>query len=106
MKDAVRTTLYGLPYQFYPKIIIKYLVLYACHLLNIFPAFNGVSSTISPYSIVTGKPSPTIKDFPLQFGECVQGYNNPQHSNTNSPRTTGAIALCQTNAYGGWILCR
>ena len=102
IKDAVRTTIYGLPYKFYPKIMLKHLIKHVCHLLNLFPSQNGVSSTLSPHSILTGQPTPSISDFPLQFGEYVQVHNNPNISNTNAPRTTGAIALCQANTNGGW----
>ena len=37
IKDAIWNAIYGLSHQVYPKIMLRYLVLHACHLLNIFP---------------------------------------------------------------------
>jgi hypothetical protein len=71
--------------------------------LNQFPAKNGVSQTMSPLTIMTGKPSPDYNDLKLELGSYVQVFEDNDPTNTMKTRTTGAIALTQTgNAQGGY----
>ena len=55
-----RTTFNGLPYKFYPKIMLRSLVRYSVKNRNLFPSQNGVSSTLGPTSILTGLPMPDV----------------------------------------------
>ena len=62
--------------------------------LNSVPAENGVSSEISPLTIVVGRPSPdynTLTSIP--FGSYVQVGEDQDPRNDNQPRSTGAIAM-------------
>lgn len=47
------------------------------HLIKHVPSQNGVSTTLSPHSILSGQPTPSFTDPPLQFGKYVQVHNNP-----------------------------
>ncbi len=71
--------------------------------LNQFPARNGVSDTLSPLTITTGRPTPYYNDMKIEFGAYAQVYENGGPTNTVRARTTGAIALTPTgNAQGGY----
>jgi hypothetical protein len=68
--------------------------------LNTFPANDGVSDTISPRTIMTGKRINYAKHSQLGFGSYVQTYK--EHDNSMQSQTTGAIALPPTgNSQGG-----
>ena len=58
IKDRVRTTYHQLPYKRVPKLMIKKLVLHATKMLNILLAKGGISSYLSPYTLVTCRVSP------------------------------------------------
>ena len=58
-----------------------------------FPAEDGVSTSLSPLSIITGAAPPDYNLIKLEFGPYVQIFNENNPSNTMSVRTTGAIAL-------------
>ena len=103
IKERIRSTMHGLPYQLYPKQMLVYLVLYCIKILNMFPANDGVSKTLSPLTIMTGTPAPSYNDFPLEYGQYVQCHDDsPASSNTTQSRTTGAIAVCPSNDNSGW----
>ena len=53
-KERVRCTIQGLPYQWYPAVLMKGVVDNATRCLNQLPAEDGLSNRISPMSIVTG----------------------------------------------------
>jgi hypothetical protein len=67
-----------------------------------FPVQNGVSDTLSPLTIMTGKPTPDYNDMKIKFGVYAQVFEENNPTNTPITRTTGAIALTPTgNAQGG-----
>ena len=62
--------------------------------LNQLPAENGVSQDLSPGTLITGEGRldyENVKD--LEFGDYVQAYHSKGVTNTNNPRSVGAIAL-------------
>ena len=98
-----RTIYHGLPYTYFPPLMLRSLVQFVTQLRNIFPVPNGVSSNLGPTSIVTGAPMPSAKHFSLEFGEYVYTHDNPTISNDiNPPHSTPAIALLPANRNGGW----
>ena len=98
-----RTTYNGLPYKYYPSIMLKSLVRFSIRQRNLFPSVNGVSSTMGPTTILTGLPMPDISYFPLEFGDYVHTHDHPNITNQLTPaRSTGAIALGPANQNGGW----
>ncbi|KAI2502776.1 Reverse transcriptase (RNA-dependent DNA polymerase) [Fragilaria crotonensis] len=103
VKERLRSTVHGLPFKRLPKLMIVHMVADAVRCLNMFPADNGVSSSLSPLSIVTGVPPPDYASLRLEFGSYVQLFQDHSPSNTIAARTLGAIALTPTgNAHGDY----
>ena len=94
---------HGLPYKYYQKIMIQSLVQFAVQLRNVFPPLDGISSTMSPTSIVTGLHKPNTAHFSLEFGEYVHVHDNPTVTNDFNPsQSTPTIALLPANRNGSW----
>jgi hypothetical protein len=69
--------------------------------LNMFLATDGVSTTMSPRTIIAGLQLDYIKHCKLEFGAYTQVHE--EHNNSMNTRTTGAIALRPTgNTQGGY----
>ena len=94
MKDTVRATVHGLPYKRLPRQIIQGLIEHTTTILNSFPYQEGVSKTLSPDTIVNGKPPPDYNDYLLEFGSYVMLTDRT--TNTPRARSFGAIALNAT----------
>jgi hypothetical protein len=106
MKERARTTIHGLPFKRLPKLMIQALVYHAAKGLNQFPGKNGISNTLSPLTIMTGRANPDYNDLKLEFGSYAQVFEDNTPSNTTTSRNTGAIVLNPTgNAQGGYFLC-
>jgi hypothetical protein len=75
--------------------------------MNQFPAQNGMSNTLSPLTIMTGKPTPDYNDMKIEFGAYAQVFEENNPTKTPITRTTGAIALTPAgNAQGGqFFMC-
>jgi hypothetical protein len=56
IKERLRSCVHGLPYRRLPRVMIVSMVIDVVRLLNMFPSITGVSSTLSPSTIVTGLP--------------------------------------------------
>lgn len=103
VKDRVRCLWHGLPYKKVPKLLSRSMVENAVKNLNDFPAKDGVSTTISPKTIVTGAPVPDYNDMKLEFGTYAHVYKDHKIKNDNKARTTPSIALNRTgNGQGGY----
>ena len=69
--------------------------------LNAFPPNDGVSSTISPRTLITGQQIQYGKHMTIEFGAYAQIHE--EGDNTMTSRTTGALALRPTgNIQGGY----
>jgi phospholipid N-methyltransferase len=84
IKERVRCLVQGLPFKRIPKAMMRATIENANKTLNQFPAKNGVSDTLSPLTIMTGRPTPDYNDMKIDFGAYAQVFedNNP----TNTPR--------------------
>ena len=103
VKDRLRSGVHGLPFRRLPKVLIQELVQHVTNCLNMFPRKNGISTTMSPTTIVTGRGLPNFHSFSLEFGTYVQIFDDNNPSNTMRARTLGAIALRPTgNANGDY----
>ena len=72
-------------------------------LLNFFLTKGGISSTLSPKTIMTGETLEFKKDLTLQTGQYCQVHENELPCNSQQVRTKGAIALGPTgNLQGGY----
>jgi hypothetical protein len=67
------------------------LVCNAVFWLNAFPHNDGVSTTLSPKYLITGKHVDYNKHVRIEFGAYAQTHE--EHSNDMEARTTGAICL-------------
>jgi Reverse transcriptase (RNA-dependent DNA polymerase) len=102
IKDRVRSAYNMLPFKKMPTQMLVELVKAMVFWLNAFPANDGVSDTISPRTIMTGKRLNYTKHCQLGFGTYVQTHE--EHDNGMGSRTTGAIALRPTgNSQGGYF---
>jgi Reverse transcriptase (RNA-dependent DNA polymerase)/Zinc knuckle len=104
IKERNRSTVHGLPYKRLPKLMVKEVVRFSVNCLNQLPAEDGVSTTLSPNTIMTGKSNPDYNNMRVEFGSYVQIYEPTTFAtNTLRSRTTGAIALTATgNAQGDY----
>jgi Reverse transcriptase (RNA-dependent DNA polymerase) len=101
IKERVRADINDMPYTRFPKIMIVELVRRAVKCLNQFPAFDGISDTISPFTMMTGKPNPDYTQITLDFGSYVQVFEDNNPTNSTHSRCTGAIALNPTGNISG-----
>ncbi len=92
-KERNRTTVVGLPYKRMPKLLKRNIVLQSALFLNLLPHQDGVSEVFSPRTIVTGIPTDFNKQCRVPIGAYCEVYDEPNPSNTETPRTTSAIAL-------------
>jgi hypothetical protein len=79
IKERVRCLVQGLPFKRIPKAMMRAAIKNANKALNQFPAKNGVSDTLSPLTIMTGRPTPDYNDMKIEFGTYAQVFkdNNP-----------------------------
>ena len=54
VKADCRTITHGLPFKRVPRIMVTEMIVHAIRNRNMFPSPDGVSTTLSPLSIVTG----------------------------------------------------
>ena len=103
IKERVCADVHSMLFRRLPKMMIVELVRRAILILNQFPAQDGVSGTLSPLTIMTGKPNPDYHSMKVEFGSYAQVFEENSPTNTNKSRTTGAIALNPTgNAQGDY----
>jgi hypothetical protein len=104
MKERLRSMAHGMPYKRLPQLMITHMVADTVRCLNQFPWKNGISSILSPASIVTGVGNPDYNKMRLEFGAYVQLFEDNAPSNTFRSRSLGAIALTPTgNAQGDYF---
>jgi hypothetical protein len=104
VKDRTRSRYHSLPFKCIPRLITIRLVSNCVFWLNVFPHKDGVSSTLSPRYLMTGKHLDFTKHVRAEFGAYVQTHE--QHSNNMDARTIDAICLGPSgNEQGGhWFL--
>jgi hypothetical protein len=102
MNEQTRCVYNMLPFLKMPAYIVIKIVYASVFWLNMFPATNGISNTISPRSIIAGLRLDYAKHCHLECGTYVQVHE--EHNNSMTTRTTGAIALRPTgNEQGGYF---
>lgn len=101
IKERMRATYNTLPFKSMPHRITMEMAKHSVYWLNAFPHPLGVSSTMSPRSIVTGQNVDFNRHCKYGFGQYVQTHE--QHDNTMIPRTIGALVMRPTgNAQGNY----
>jgi len=96
VKEQVQCLFRGLPFQVVPRAIIRAMVENAVKGLNNFPVKNGISQTLSPRTIMTGRLSLDYSKLLIEFRAYTQVFEDNNATNTNKARTTVAIALNPT----------
>ena len=103
LKERTRACIHGLPYKRHPTQMLIANMRFHNTWLNRFPAKDGVSSTLSPRSIVWGDSPDFNIDCRLDFGSYCEVYEPRQTTNSTAARTVGAIALYPSgNNQGGY----
>jgi hypothetical protein len=89
------------PFKRIPSGMLIEMVQLSVFWLNMFPATDGVSDTLSPRGIIVGLKLDYNKHCQLEFGAYAQVHE--EHDNSMTTQTTGAIALRPTgNPQGGY----
>ena len=107
VQEGTRQLIHTNPYERYPRIMVKGCAIKSVKNLNRLPSTNGISSTLSPSTLITGEACLDFKDVSaLNFGSYVQLHRNSDTTNTPKARTVGVITLYDSgNAQGGEYLC-
>jgi hypothetical protein len=101
VKERTRCNYNMCPFKKLPSRIIIEMVYCSIFWLNMFPPTDGISTTVSPRTLIAGHHLDYTKHCRLEFDTYVQVHE--QHNNSMATRTTGAIALRPTgNAQGGY----
>ena len=100
LKDRTRCFWVSLPYKKVPKLMIDECLTMVTTCLNDFPSKNGISTTMSPASIVLGRGKIDGNNLKATFGRYYEVYCGTD--NTNKERRTSAICLRPSNSQGGY----
>jgi Reverse transcriptase (RNA-dependent DNA polymerase) len=101
IKERMRCTATTVPFETMTSTMTLELGKRTVFWLNAFPAADGISTTLSPRTIVTGQIVNHDQHCTYDFGEYVQTHE--EHDNTMAPRTIGALAMRPTgNAQGSY----
>ena len=93
VKGDCRTLTHSLPFKRISRLLVTEIVLFSIKSRNMFPPKDGISSSLSPLSIVTGAGKVDVSQLKLEFGSYVHIFHDNSPTNTMAQRTTGAIAL-------------
>ena len=103
VKERARAARSRLPFRRIPELLTIWIVFQSVRMLNYFPSKGGVSSTLSPTTIMSGEVLDYNRQLKLQVGQYCQVHEEDQPRNSQLPRTKGAIALGPTgNVQGGF----
>ena len=105
VKDRVHSGYNNLPFSRIPCLVVVRLVSNAVFWLNAFPHPDGVSTTLSPRYLLTGRHLDYRKHVHLKIGSYAQTHE--EHTNDMRARTLGAICLGPSgNEQGGhYFMC-
>ena len=79
------------------------LIIFGSSCANAFPIDSGISDSLSPSTIVTGRQPLNFNNLKVTFGTFVQIHLHNYPTNTMQPRTINAIALNPTgNTQGSY----
>ena len=104
LKERTRATLSRLPYkERIPKIIIEEALANTVLMVNSFPPKSGITTHLSPRTIMTGRKINYKTHCRMPFGDYAQVHENEQPRNSMAERTLGAICLGPVdNVQGGY----
>ena len=103
LKERIRGFVSTLPFTKYPKMMKIEMVHFYLFWLNIFPRKGGISDHFDPVILVDGTEANFNVQCRVPFGSYCQTHEENTPTNTNAPRTIGAIALSHSgNLQGGY----
>ena len=102
VKERTRSTCIGLPYKRITILMVRSLIEAITEVINALPSKNGISRTLSPSTIVEGKPKFDFSRAMIAFGSYALVYVGTM--NNMKSRSVPAIALRRSNNTGGIIL--
>ena len=85
LKERLRCLWNGLPFRCVPWVMITTGIAFCIDMVNALPADDGISNTLSPATIVTGRESPNVAALQLNFGDYVQLQMNNSPTHTMRP---------------------
>jgi hypothetical protein len=83
LKERMRAIYNMLPFTNMPPCLVIKMAKHAVYWLNAFPHPDGVSDTLSPWTIVTGQTVNYNRHCKYEFGQYVQSHE--QHDNSMAP---------------------
>jgi hypothetical protein len=101
IKECNQSTDSGLPFKNYPKLLKLVFISQTVSWLNMLPHADGISSTMSPLTIITGTTANFTTHCHVPIGAYFEVHNGNDPSNTEKPRTSYAIALNLTGNLQG-----
>ena len=103
MKERIRCILNGPPYPRVPKLMVTAAAEITNTMLNNVLTFDGISSTISATTIITGRPPTNLAHLRLNFGDNVHLTVETPPYNSMKPHNIPCITLCPTlNSQGSY----
>ena len=99
IKERTRSVCHNIPYRRITILMVRSLIEGIVDVMNAFPSEDGVSKTMSPSTIVEGKPKLDFGKGIISFGSYALVYTST--SNDMKSRAVPAIALKRSNNAGG-----
>jgi hypothetical protein len=93
LQERVRAAYHRFSYTHLPRTLVKYLVMESAEKLNFFPKKYEVSKVFSARMIMHHENLDYERHCKYQIGEFVQAHKEPNHTNTNAPRSLDCIYL-------------
>ena len=105
IKNRARAVLSVLPYDYYHRQIIIYLVYFVVRMINAVPSKVGISKILSPSEIVQGRKIDYRVHCRFPFGAYVEASSDNVITNTMEPRTEPCIAIGTSGNIQGSVNC-
>jgi len=93
VKGHSRSTFASLPFERYPKLLKQYIVTHGGNPPNMQPAKDGVSNTLSPHALITGRAMDYKQHFSLSPGRYCEFNTYHKPANSMKHRSSSGIAL-------------
>ena len=93
VRERIRSTVHGVPFKQFPIMMKRDIFKKEAAWINMFPHKDYVSHRLSPRTIVTGLEVYFKTYCRVPFGAYCEVHDKPKISNTETSRTTPAIAL-------------
>lgn len=93
LKEKVCSIVSSNPFKTLPRVLLKPIIIDSTKWKNIFLRKAGIRHNVSPRFLLTGLSTDFKIHYSIPTGSYCHVHDEPDLSNTNTPRTTCAIAL-------------